>query len=299
MASSRKVVSTENSADLDNSINTNGRKGNTVAADDGVQTTTQSTNRRQVQIPQSVQEYIDRGKAAAAAAQAQLNETKQAASSSDKQSSATTPSGSTGKGYSAPTGQATGALGQSGDSSLPVISQANSMVTTEKMETKDIIAEAGKGMLTVIGVAAVATAVVLVLTGVAQNYARKKRYKVGNSAFWTWLAKIPSLAHPRPFFYKIGDYNGVYQGDKNCGQVYNELSLLPCIKTELDDIVPLDDWGGWLALYIVHGEEKDLITGYEESSRSIQVVDKDFRIKWYKIPELSEVAGVLWLTENQ
>lgn len=148
-----------------------------------------------------------------------------------------------------------------------------------------------------VGGLALAAALVCVASGIAQDFARKKRYKAGSGSFWTFLATIPSFKHPRPFFYKIASFaNGRYVGDENSGEVYKRLCLIPAIKQN-STVHLLDEWGGWLSLYLNKGDGSELVISHDNGNQTIRVVTDDLEVVEYELPALAEVAPLLYPTE--
>jgi len=149
-----------------------------------------------------------------------------------------------------------------------------------------------------VGGLALAAALVCVASGIAQDYARKKRYKAGSGSFWTMLATIPSFKHPRPFFYKIAStVNGRYVGDENAGDVYKRFCLIPAVKRN-SLVYLLDDWGGWLSLYLDKGDGPELVISHDRGNDTILVVNDDLDVVQYELPPQSDVASLLFLTES-
>lgn len=148
-----------------------------------------------------------------------------------------------------------------------------------------------------VGGFALAAALVCVAAGIAQDFARKRRYKAGSGGFWTFLATVPSFKHPRPFFYKIASYaNGRYTGDENSSEVYKQLCLIPAVKQN-STVHLLDDWGGWLALYLNKGDGSELVIAHDNGNQTIRVVTDDLNVVEYELPALAEVAPLLYPTE--
>jgi len=149
-----------------------------------------------------------------------------------------------------------------------------------------------------IGGLVLAAALVCVAVGIAQDYARKKRYKAGSGSFWTFLATIPSFKHPLPFFYKIASFaNGRYVGDENSGEVYKRLCLIPAVKQN-STVHLLDEWGGWLSLYLNKGDGSELVISHDNGNQTIRVVTDDLDVVEYELPALAEVAPLLYPTEK-
>jgi hypothetical protein len=145
---------------------------------------------------------------------------------------------------------------------------------------------------------ALAAALVCVASGIAQDYARKKRYKAGSGSFWTMLATIPSFKHPRPFYYKIAlTVNGRYVGDENAGDVYKRFCLIPAVKQN-SLVYLLDDWGGWLSLYLNKGDGPELVISHDKGNDTILVVNDDLDVVQYELPPQVEVAPLLYVTES-
>lgn len=141
---------------------------------------------------------------------------------------------------------------------------------------------------------ALAAALVCIASGIAQDYARKKRYKAGSGSFWTMLATIPSFKHPRPFFYKIAStVNGRYVGDENAGDVYKRFCLIPAVKQN-SMVHLLDDWGGWFSLYLNKGDGSELVISHDKGNDTILVVDDDLNVVQYELPPQAEVASLLF-----
>lgn len=148
-----------------------------------------------------------------------------------------------------------------------------------------------------VGGLALAAALVCVAAGVAQDYARKRRYKAGSGGFWTFLATVPSFKHPRPFFYKIASFaNGRYVGDENSGEVYKRFCLIPAVKQN-STVHLLDEWGGWLSLYLNKGDGSELVISHDNGNQTIRVVTDDLDVVEYELPPLAEVAPLLFPTE--
>jgi hypothetical protein len=149
-----------------------------------------------------------------------------------------------------------------------------------------------------VGGMALAAALVCVASGIAQDYARKKRYKAGSGSFWTMLATIPSFKHPRPFYYKIAlTVNGRYVGDENAGDVYKRFCLIPAVKQN-SLVYLLDDWGGWLSLYLNKGDGPELVISHDKGNDTILVVNDDLDVVQYELPPQVEVAPLLYVTES-
>lgn len=148
-----------------------------------------------------------------------------------------------------------------------------------------------------IGGLALAAALVCVAAGIAQDFARKRRYKAGSGSFWTFLATVPSFKHPRPFFYKIASFaNGRYVGDENSGEVYKRLCLIPAVKQN-STVHLLDEWGGWLSLYLNKGDGSELVISHDNGNQTIRVVTDNLDIVEYELPALAEAAPLLYPTE--
>lgn len=189
---------------------------------------------------------------------------------------------------------AKGALSNGSPSSaVPSITTPSPKGTALEKGVRTIISTSVK----LIGGVALAAALVCVAAGVAQDYARKRRYKAGSGGFWTFLATVPSFKHPRPFFYKIASFaNGRYVGDENSGEVYNRLCLIPAVKQN-STVHLLDDWGGWLSLYLDKGDGSELVISHDNGNQTIRVVTDDLDVVEYELPALSEVAPLLFHTE--
>lgn len=150
----------------------------------------------------------------------------------------------------------------------------------------------------VVGSLALAAALVCVASGIAQDYARKKRYKAGSGSFWTFLATIPSFKHPRPFFYKIASFvNGRYIGDENAGAIYKRFCLVPAVKQN-STIHLLDNWGGWLSLYLDKGDGSELVISHDKGNGTIRVLTDDLAVVEYELPPQAEVATLIYTTES-
>lgn len=148
-----------------------------------------------------------------------------------------------------------------------------------------------------VGGLALAAALVCVAAGIAQDFARKRRYKAGSGSFWTFLATVPSFKHPRPFFYKIASFaNGRYVGDENSGEVYKRLCLIPAVKQN-STVHLLDEWGGWLSLYLNKGDGSELVISHDNGNQTIRVVNDNLDVVEYELPALAEVAPLLYPTE--
>lgn len=148
-----------------------------------------------------------------------------------------------------------------------------------------------------VGGAVLAAALVCVASGLAQEYARKQRYKAGSGKFWTFLATVPSFKHPRPFFYKIASFaNGRYVGDENAGDIYKRFCLIPAVKLN-STIYLLDDWGGWMSLYLDKGDGPELVISHDTGNSTVRVVTDDLRVNEYELPPQAEVAQLLFSTE--
>lgn len=148
-----------------------------------------------------------------------------------------------------------------------------------------------------VGGVVIAAALVCVASGLAQEYARKQRYKAGSGKFWTFLATIPSFKHPRPFYYKIASFvNGNYSGDEDSEDVYNRFCLIPAVKHN-STVYLLDSWGGWVSLYLDKGDGPELVVSHDKGNCTIRVVNSDLKIAEYELPPQAEIAQLLFTTE--
>lgn len=192
-------------------------------------------------------------------------------------------------------GTAKGALSaSSAEPTVPSITSPSVKGTDLEKGVSAVISTTAK----VVGGLALVAALVCVASGIAQDYARKKRYKAGSGSFWTFLATIPSFKHPRPFFYKIASFsNGRYVGDENCGDVYKRLCLIPAVK-ENSTVHLLDSWGGWLTLHLDKGDGNELVISHDKGNNTIRVVDDNLEVVEYELPPQVEVAQLLYHTEE-
>ena len=189
---------------------------------------------------------------------------------------------------------AKGALSNSSPS--PIVSSVTTPSPKGTSLEKNVGAVVSTGVKLVGGLA-LAAALVCVAAGIAQDFARKRRYKAGSGSFWTFLATVPSFKHPRPFFYKIASFaNGRYVGDENSGEVYKRLCLIPAVKQN-STVHLLDDWGGWLSLYLNKGDGSELVISHDSGNQTIRVVTDDLDVVEYELPALAEVAPLLYPTE--
>lgn len=191
-------------------------------------------------------------------------------------------------------GTAKGALSASSSNPIvPSITTPSPKGTTLEQSVGAVVSTGAK----IVGGLALAAALVCVAAGIAQDFARKRRYKAGSGGFWTFLATVPSFKHPRPFFYKIASYaNGRYIGDENSGEVYKQLCLVPAVKQN-STVHLLDDWGGWLSLYLNKGDGSELIIAHDNGNQTIRVVTDDLSVVEYELPALAEVLPLLYPTE--
>lgn len=189
---------------------------------------------------------------------------------------------------------AKGALSNSSPNSVvPSITTPSPKGTSLEKSVGAVVSTGAK----LVGGLALAAALVCVAAGIAQDFARKRRYKAGSGSFWTFLATVPSFKHPRPFFYKIASFaNGRYVGDENSGEVYKRLCLIPAVKQN-STIHLLDEWGGWLSLYLNKGDGSELVISHDNGNQTIRVVTDDLDVVEYELPALAEVAPLLYPTE--
>lgn len=149
----------------------------------------------------------------------------------------------------------------------------------------------------IVGGVVLAAALVCVASGLAQEYARKQRYKAGSGKFWTFLATVPSFKHPRPFFYRIASFaNGRYVGDENVVDIYKRFCLIPAVKQH-SLIHLLDDWGGWMSLYLDKGDGPELVISHDRGNSTIRAISDDLAVVEYELPPQAEVAQLLFTTE--
>lgn len=102
------------------------------------------------------------------------------------------------------------------------------------------------------------------LTGIVQDFARKRRFKVGAGGVWTFLATIPSLKYPYPLFYKVANFGPNLLGDpvgsNRLWGFYKAISLVPALIID-DKLRLLDGWGGWTRFHVKSSADDFLVVG--------------------------------------
>lgn len=150
----------------------------------------------------------------------------------------------------------------------------------------------------VIAAGTLAVVIALVLSGLAQDYARKRRYRAGGGAFWGWLAKLPSLRYPKPPFYKVESREyGVTHGCTKLDDLYDLISLTPAVKH--NGVIRLvDDWGGWFSFSLDIDGIDYKVVWYDRPRGELGVVDHDCSQSLMSICTSTEAMRYLYMTEQ-
>lgn len=183
------------------------------------------------------------------------------------------------------------------DLNLPVVDSVLSNQSDSK-SGESLLKKIAIGSATILGGATLAVLVVAIASGLAQDYARRKRYKAGGGSFWAWLAKIPSLRYPKPVFNRVEHrFNGRNNGTISTNSLYDEISLIPAVSTD-SKIVLLDDWGGWFNFTINTGAGDELVLWVDDGNQTFGALGRSGDIVTYRIPQLSQVYDIIYSMER-
>lgn len=186
---------------------------------------------------------------------------------------------------------------QGGSSTLPVVNSLSSG-STASGDSESLIKRVITGGAVVVSSAIAATIIIGLLSGVVQDYARRRRYRAGGGAFWGWLATIPSLRHPCPPFALVEHrQNGANSGTIKANVLYKDICLLPTL-TSGNGVVLLDDWGGWTRFDLDTGANKYTVTWIDTETDNIGAVSYDGRYTVFSKPSFEDSLKHLYLAEK-
>lgn len=187
----------------------------------------------------------------------------------------------------------------------PVSQSANDVTRSRpRSVVTPVTAESGNPVARVLGTgAAVITAtaaavlLVLVLSGIVQDYARRKRYRSGGGAFWNWLACVPSLRYPLPALARVGHRShGNHIGSIGCKELYKQISLVPYVLSS-GALFSLDDWGGFTRFHINTGSGDYLVIWIDDGYKTFGAIDADGIEREFRVATLAECVDLMYKTE--
>lgn len=166
----------------------------------------------------------------------------------------------------------------------------------KQQKVSKVGASVGLGAVVISSTIAVAI-VMAVLTGVAQDFARRKSYKSGGE-LWNWLCAIPSLRHPYPYGYRIGHYRaGVFRGSTDCKELYKRICLMPYVSVG-GSYQSLDDWGGFFKFTVNIGQSEELVVWYDDHTGDFGTVTYTGEKKTYRFADLLTASKMIRDLEN-
>lgn len=172
-----------------------------------------------------------------------------------------------------------------------------SVITTEASSSSSVVAKAFKVAAMTVTATIAAAIIAAVLSGLVQDYARRRRYRAGGGAFWNWLACLPSLRYPKPLFYRVSHMvNGAHRGTIDTDDLYNKLSLVPFVF-DGPLLLSLDDWGGFTRFMVNDGTQERLVTWIDTALNTFGVIDMDGKSSVLRTAELSECIDLVFKTE--